>query len=117
MVIAVGDVNLVIRSDGDTAGKPEFARTIAALADVQQELSGHIKNLQVVKQSIGYINVTECVRSDSLGPPEMSGGIAVAAKSRDKFPAEIKHLHAAVHGIGHEDVPLAVGGYMRGKIE
>ena len=117
VVVSIGHINLIVRPNRHTAGQTEFARTLPALPDVQQQLPGQIKNLEIIKHRVRDIDMAERVRGDTFRPAKMPRSIAVAAKGRDEFAAEIKNLHPAVHRIRHEQMSLAIAGNMRGKIE
>src|SRR5882757_3490709 len=80
MVVAVGDINRVVRRDGDAIGQAEFARAAAALPEVQQQLAVRRKNLHVVEHGVGDVEVAERIRRDALGPAKISGRVAAAAE-------------------------------------
>src|SRR5271166_640312 len=107
MVQRVGHVDHVAVVDGDAGGQLKLSRAFAAGAEVVQQVSGRVKNLNCFKQSVDDVKIAVGVGGDALGTVQSSRVIPNLSERAHELAVRGERLDAKIHRIN--DVHFARG--------
>ncbi len=89
-----------------TGRKAELPGLIPGLAKIEKQSSLQVKNLDIVKSSIGDIKIAVTVKGNPTRTREKTGGIAEFTHDTMRQPIRTEKLNPEVHGIENCDMSL-----------
>lgn len=110
MIAGIDRIKTVIPVHGKTGGETELACGLSRPTEIQEQLSGQVKNLNIVKCRIGYVNMLIGIEGHPPGTGKGSRHIPQPADDSQRLPIGTKQLDPEIHRIQHGDMPLAAHG-------